>query len=148
MITRISSSSQETVMLLFMASHIFMEDALPYLQVGRQDQEDRWDRHYPKQLENNIFCIKIWRCYLIYFDQYHYQRVCTETQMLSKWKRSTMAACCCTLHFGMIYWHHTILWCEISPIHFSLFFPPYKSNPKPLEVSESLSIDNKSHLLL
>lgn len=28
------------------------EDALPYLQVGRQDQEDRWDLHCPKQLEN------------------------------------------------------------------------------------------------
>lgn len=42
-------------MLLFMASHIFMEDALPYLQVGRQDQEDRWDRHYPKQLEYILY---------------------------------------------------------------------------------------------
>lgn len=28
------------------------EDALPYLPVGRQDQEDQWDLHCPKQLEN------------------------------------------------------------------------------------------------
>lgn len=28
------------------------EDSLPCLQVGRQDQEDRWDLRCPKQLEN------------------------------------------------------------------------------------------------
>lgn len=112
-------------MLLFMASRIFMEDALPYLQVGRQDQEDRWDRHYPKQLENNIFCIKIWRCYLIYFDQYHYQHVCTETQMLSKWKQ---------LYNGSMLLH-TTFWSDILTSHyfvmmwdisnlFLIIFPP------------------------
>lgn len=53
MVTGCLSSSPETAPPgTLHSTNPICEDALPYLQVGQQDQEDRWDLRCPKQLES------------------------------------------------------------------------------------------------
>lgn len=110
------------------SSNPIHEDALPYLQVGRQDQEDRWDLHCPKQLEN-------WK--ITYFVSKYgnvKSSVCclcfgvNRLPKILKWSKCTVPKCICTPCFGVMLSNHSILQCERSPTEW--FSPPSQPNPR------------------